>query len=230
MRFGSIRTDILLEVVREELDAFNDGEINSATFPKSLEAISSEFPSLSNIEKLEMLKLLLTALTCNSKDKVELVVTAPNSFAIKSRTTLGATSEVIDSAEKSIIITGYSVSEYVSNFLDTIISKSMKGVVVRLYINKVDNQAALEKLLRYKSRFLQIYNYVNLDDKMSALHAKVLSADGKRILVSSANLSYHGMSGNIEFGCLIESEKIGNQIDNLFQQLYKEKVIKRILD
>ena len=65
---------------------------------------------------------------------------------------------------------------------------------------------------------------------MSALHAKVLSADGKRILVSSANLSYHGMSGNIEIGCLIDSEKIGKQIDNLFQQLYKEKVVRRILD
>ena len=117
MRFGSIRTDILLGIVQEELDAFKAGEINSATFPKSLEAISSEFPSLPNMEKLELLKLVLTALTCNSSDKVELVVTAPNSFAIKSRTTLGATSEVIDSAEKSIIITGYSVSEYVSNFL-----------------------------------------------------------------------------------------------------------------
>lgn len=230
MRFGSIRTDILLGIVQEELDAFKAGEINSATFPKSLDAISSEFPSLPNMEKLELLKLVLTALTCNSSDKVELVVTAPNSFAIKSRTTLGAISEVIDSAEKSIIITGYSVSEYVSNFLDTIISKSMKGVVVRLYINKVDNQSSLKKLLRYKSRFLQIYNYVNSDDKMSALHAKVLSVDGKKILVSSANLSYHGMSGNIELGCLIESERIGKQIDNLFQQLYKEKVIRRILD
>lgn len=230
MRFGSIRTDILLEVIRGELDAFKNGEINSATFPKSLEAISSEFPSLTIVERLELLKLVLTALTCNCNDKVELVITAPNSFAIKSRTTLGATSEVIDSAEKSIIITGYSVSEYVSNFLDTIISKSMKGVVVRLYINKVDNQAALEKLLRYKSGFLQIYNYINCDDRMSALHAKVLSADGKRILVSSANLSYHGMSGNIELGCLIESERIGKQIDNLFQQLYKEKVVRRILD
>ena len=229
MRFGSIRTDIVLGIVREELDAFIAGDVNSATFPKSIEAVSSEFPSLSDKEKVELLKLVLTALTCHSEERVELVVTAPNSFAIKSRTTLGVINEVIDSARKSIIMTGYSVSEYVSDFLDTVIAKSQKGIVVRLYINKVDNQASLEKLLRYKSRFLQIYNYTN-EDKMSALHAKILSVDGKRTLISSANLSYHGMSGNIELGCLVGSEKIGKQMDNLFQQLYKEKVFERIYD
>ena len=230
MRFGSIRTDILLGVIQEELYAFKAGDINAATFPRSLDAVTSEFPSLSSKERLELLRLVLTALTCNTEEKVELVVTAPNSFAIKTRTTLGAINEVLESAQKSIIMTGYSVSEYVSDFLDAVIDKSQKGIVVRLYINKVDNQASLEKLLRYKSRFLQIYNYTNADDKMSALHAKILSVDGKRTLISSANLSYHGMSGNIELGCLIESEKIGKQMDDLFQQLYKEKVFQRILD
>ena len=230
MRFGSIRTDILLGVIQEELDAFKAGDVNSATFPRSLDAVTSEFPSLSSKERVELLRLVLTALTCNTEEKVELVVTAPNSFAIKTRTTLGAINEVLESAQKSIIMTGYSVSEYVSDFLDTVIAKSQKGIVVRLYINKVDNQASLEKLLRYKSRFLQIYNYTNADDKMSALHAKILSVDGKRTLISSANLSYHGMSGNIELGCLVESKKIGRQMDDLFQQLYKEKVFQRILD
>ena len=230
MRFGSIRTDILLGVIQEELDAFKAGDINAATFPRSLDAVTSEFPSISNKERVELLRLVLTALTRNTGEKVELVVTAPNSFAIKTRTTLGGINEVLESAQKSIIMTGYSVSEYVSDFLDTVIAKSQKGIVVRLYINKVDNQASLEKLLRYKSRFLQIYNYTNAEDKMSALHAKILSVDGNRTLISSANLSYHGMSGNIELGCLVESEKIGKQMDDLFQQLYKEKVFQRIFE
>ena len=152
MRFGSIRTDILLGVIQEELDAFKAGDINAATFPRSLDGVTSEFPSLSSKERVELLRLVLTALTCNTEEKVELVVTAPNSFAIKTRTTLGAINEVLESAQKSIIMTGYSVSEYVSDFLDTVIAKSQKGIVVRLYINKVDNQASLEKLLRYKGR------------------------------------------------------------------------------
>ena len=156
MRFGSIKSDILLGIVREELDGFKAGDIGSASFPKSLEAISTHFPSLTAKEQIELLRVVLSALTCNSDEKVELVVTAPNSFAIKTRTTLGMVDEVINSATKSIIITGYSVSEYVADFLNAIISKSMRGVLVQIYINNIDNQGSLEKLLRHQNKFLQI--------------------------------------------------------------------------
>ena len=83
MRFGSIRTDILLGVIQEELDAFKAGDINAATFPRSLDAVTSEFPSISNKERVELLRLVLTALTRNTGEKVELVVTAPNSLLSK---------------------------------------------------------------------------------------------------------------------------------------------------
>jgi len=105
MRFGSIKSDLLLGIVREELDGFKAGNIDSASFPNSLEAISTHFPSLTAKEQIELLRVVLSALTCNSDEKVELVVTAPNSFAIKTRTTLGMVDEVINSATKSIIIT-----------------------------------------------------------------------------------------------------------------------------
>ena len=72
MRFGSIRTDILLGVIQEELDAFKAGDINAATFPRSLNAVTSEFPSLSSKERVELLRLVLTALTCNTEEKVEI--------------------------------------------------------------------------------------------------------------------------------------------------------------
>ena len=46
--------------------------------------------------------------------------------------------------------------------------------------------------------------------KMAALHAKLLVSDAKKSLVSSANLSYHGMQGNVEMGFLIESSENKN--------------------
>lgn len=63
---------------------------------------------------------------------------------------------------------------------------------------------------------------------MSALHAKVLSVDGKSLLVSSANLSYHGMSGNIELGCYIESKRLANEMDELFKQLLFQRVFYQV--
>lgn len=228
MRFGNIRTDMILSTAQEELDALRTGQIDASNFPRTCAAISSEFPTLTEPEILKNVQMILSALTWKSEEKVELIVTAPKSFALKTKTTLGAVEELLKSAEKTIILTGYSISEYVSNFMDVLIQKSRSGVLVKLYINKVDNQTSLEKILRYQSKYLQLYNYSNDDDKMSALHAKIISVDCERTAISSANLSYHGMSGNIELGCLIESQKIGKQIEHIFQQLYKERVFKRL--
>ena len=44
------------------------------------------------------------------------------------------------------------------------------------------------------------------------------------VLISSANLSYHGMTGNIEIGTQVRSEKIAKQINELFKQLLFSKV------
>ena len=100
---------------------------------------------------------------------------------------------------------------------------------MKVFINDIDNQIAVEKLVRYQSRFLQIYNYTNDEDKMSALHAKVISIDGEVSLISSANLSYYGMSGNIEIGSLIKSKRIAMQISELFTQLIFQKVLKLVV-
>ena len=63
---------------------------------------------------------------------------------------------------------------------------------------------------------------------MAALHAKVLVIDRKVSLVSSANLSYHGMQGNIEMGILLQSQEKARKIEALLKELKKMKVFSRI--
>lgn len=63
---------------------------------------------------------------------------------------------------------------------------------------------------------------------MAALHAKIISIDNERTLISSANLSYHGMSANIEMGCAIQSAKIANKLNEVFKSLVFEKVFSEI--
>ncbi|MCI9005050.1 MAG: hypothetical protein HFH39_07390 [Lachnospiraceae bacterium] len=48
-------------------------------------------------------------------------------------------------------------------------------------------------------------------DVIAALHAKVISVDGEKTLITSANLSYHGQQGNIELGTVIDSKDIADQ-------------------
>ena len=124
------------------------------------------------------------------------------------------------------MITGYALSSYFSELTETIIQKSQRGVFIKFFVNDLDKQPEFEKLLRYKGRFLKVYNYRQGEDKMAALHAKVISVDQRQTLITSANLSYNGQQGNIEIGMLVESQKIARQIEDVFTKLIFMKVFK----
>ena len=110
-----------------------------------------------------------------------------------------------------------------------IINKSQQGIYVRLYVNDIEKQkVSLDKLMAYRSRFLHVYEYRKQDDdKMAALHAKLIVSDVNKSLVSSANLSYHGMQGNIEMGFFIESKDKAKQIEEVMKEMVRMKVFVR---
>ena len=116
------------------------------------------------------------------------------------------------------------MSEYFAELLDLIIEKSQRGILCQIYLNQAEKHIYLDKLMRYKGRFLNIYDYQNFEDKMAALHAKVICVDGYKSLISSANLSYHGLEGNIELGTVIESERIAKQLTDAFKGLRFKKI------
>lgn len=163
-------------------------------------------------------------------ERADLVLTAPDSFRVQALRTKETLQKLIESTEKSLTITGYSISDYFADMLDVIIRKSQQGVYVRLYVNDMEKQkSALDRLMAYKSRFLQVYEYQKQeDDKMAALHAKLLVSDAKKSLVSSANLSYYGMQGNVEMGFLIESSEKAKQIEEVMKEMVRMKVFVRV--
>ena len=181
-------------------------------------------PELNEHQCQNIIDTIIEAMTTTESNKVSLVVTAPPSFSIHAKTTMNTVQVMINGAERNILITGYSLSSYFSELVDTIIEKSQQGVFVKFFVNDIDKQPSFEKILRYKGRFLKIYNYHQEDDNMAALHAKVISVDQKKTLITSANLSYHGQQGNIELGTLIESKNIAKQIDDIFTKMIFSKV------
>ena len=181
-------------------------------------------PELNEHQCQNIIDTIIEAMTTTESNKVSLVVTAPPSFSINAKTTMNTVQVMINGAERNILITGYSLSSYFSELVDTIIEKSQQGVFVKFFVNDIDKQPSFEKMLRYKGRFLKIYNYHQEDDNMAALHAKVISVDQKKTLITSANLSYHGQQGNIELGTLIESKNIAKQIDDIFTKMIFSKV------
>lgn len=225
MSFGSLNNIIINNIFLEEINSFKkdcvfDGEL----FPRTLQAMRQEFAKITDDDLIRFIHILFLLYRGKTNEPVDLVVTAPMSFALRTKSTENVVEEMLNSSQESILITGYSISEYIERFLDLIIRKSQQGIFVKIFINNVKGQDSIDKLIQYKGRFLELYNYVNKNDKMSALHAKVISVDGCKSLISSANLSYHGMSGNIELGYYVESMRIANQISEVFKQLLFQKV------
>lgn len=214
----SVNPDILFNTIKEDQENGNS---------KASEMLKQAFPGVGDSCD-DLASLFGQALMQDDSDKVSLVVTVPPSFSINARTTMNVVSSMIEGAESSILITGYSLSSYFADLVDTIIQKSQSGIFVKFFVNDIDSQDSFEKLLRYKGRFLKIYNYKKQEDSMAALHAKVISVDQKKTLITSANLSYHGQQGNIELGMLAESKKIAKQLDDVFTKLIFAKVFTEI--
>lgn len=59
-------------------------------------------------------------------------------------------------------------------------------------------------------------------------HEEMGYFDSDKSLVSSANLSYHGLSGNIEMGFLVRSADKAKQIEELLKELVRMHVYKKI--
>ena len=215
MSGGNINKELFFSTLKSDLA---NGTNNSTSMLKR------SFLGLSDDNYESIVELVLDAINKQEADKVSLVATTPPSFSISAKTTINAVQSMINEAERNILITGYSLSSYFADLVDTIVSKSQQGVFVKFFVNDIENQSGFDKILRYRGRFLKVYNYKQEDDKMAALHAKVISVDQEKTLITSANLSYHGQQGNIELGTLIESKDIAKQIDDIFTKLIFSKV------
>lgn len=187
--------------------------------------IRKRYPALSDAEAEEIATLVSAAPHSKKDDRVALIATVPPTFSIRAKSTKITVDSMVRGASGSILITGYSLSDYFTDLVDEIIQKSQRGVFVKFFVNDIEHQTGFDRVLRYKGRFLKVYNYPKQqDDKMAALHAKVISVDKRETLITSANLSYHGQEGNLELGTYIESASIAQQIDDVFTQLIFRKV------
>lgn len=222
---NSFDKENLLFEINKMLDSSDHGLINKDSLRIK---IKQSFASLNDDEVDDLIFLFDESNKRRNNEKVDLVVTAPHSYSIKASPTSIEMKKLLESAKSQILITGYSISEYFDDLIDVIISKLQKGVVVKLYLNDFEaKKEVLDKLLLYKGKFLQLYNYNKTSDGIDSLHAKVISVDMKFSLIGSANLSLNGLQKNIEVGTIIESTRIANNINEMFNTLVHKKVFIR---
>lgn len=220
MRNRTLTTDILADKLKELLSL---PEIGSEEI---VAVLQKELPSLSNADALKAAMLIDSLIDNKNAESVEIVTTTPVSFKVKGRKTRPVIEKLIATAQKSIVITGYSISDYFEELLKMIEQKSQSGIHVELFINGYESHKKVLLNIDHKSRrFFKVYEYAGKsDDKMAALHAKTIIVDEEKTLISSANLSYHGLSGNIEIGTLITSKAKTAQLLSIFAELKRQKL------
>lgn len=225
----SVKLDYIAGLIIDLLEnyAINDDSIQ---FNQVITELENHFTNCSEEEIADIISLCMKVYSSKKIEHAELVLTAPDSFRVRTLRSKDTTRKLIENTEKSLTITGYSISDYFAEMIDAIIRKSQQGVYVRVYVNDIEKQKeALDRLMSYRSRFLQIYEYQKQeDDKMAALHAKLIVSDVKKSLLSSANLSYHGMQGNIEMGFLIESHDKAKQIEDVMKEMVRMRVFAKL--
>lgn len=219
MRNQSLAIDVLADELITQLLGNSDDSI-------IIRAIKKEMPSVSDADALKIYQLVYALTLKDNSDSVEIVATTPVSFLAKTRKTRPVIQELISGAKQSILLTGYSISDHFEEMLKLINKKSQQGVVVELFINNYESvKPVLTDIDHTNRRFFKVYEYKGKpDDRMAALHAKTIVVDGVTVLISSANLSYHGLDGNIEVGALINSKDKAAQVLSIFADLKRQKL------
>jgi phosphatidylserine/phosphatidylglycerophosphate/cardiolipin synthase-like enzyme len=162
--------------------------------------------------------------------RVEVAWTHPGPLAPTVRTTGAVAREVIEAAQRSLLVVGYSVTVdpdlagLAARTVAAMGGAAMRGVVVTAILHR--DQKNREALLR---GWPQGHSAPGMftwperpGDELAALHAKVLVADARDALVTSANLTYHGYEGNVEVGVRVTGQA-ARELELVFHELIRVK-------
>lgn len=160
---------------------------------------------------------------------VRLVWTGPISTPVPVRSTLAVMLDLINMAQFEMVIVGYAVTLGASKVFEHLAVAQRKGVRAVVIGNRLEEHLPLLRTLWPPGlRLPELYTRMEApDDHISALHAKLAIADRMHLLVTSANLTYHGLTGNIEIGLQVDG-KVAEETTDLLTRLINEGVFTRI--
>ena len=162
-------------------------------------------------------------------ETVDLSWTGPIQFSVEGRTTPSVIKEMILNAKDHIIITSYSITDDAENFIRLLENVIDKVEIIFVIHNdgKNKNFKILSDLWK-KEKKPKIYSRTPGPlDAYFKIHAKMLVVDNYDLLITSANMTWHGMSNNFEIGLRVRgstAKKAGSLVRNLIDRNYLEVV------
>lgn len=162
--------------------------------------------------------------------KLDLVWTGPHSPSnIQTRTTASVLREMIAGARNRILVVTYDLTlgnGLSEGVIDALASAMARGcaIVIALH-NDADNFSHVRQLWPAHLPLPRLLQWVGVPgDPMAKLHAKLVVADAGDLLITSANLTFHGLEQNIEIGVRIRG-RFASDVDRHFGNLEAEKIL-----
>jgi hypothetical protein len=152
----------------------------------------------------------------STNERIEVVCTGSSRWGVPVRATFPAAMEMIQAAREEIVVVGYVFTEGARGLVEELARASQEwGVRVMLVGNRMrDYLPTLRSIWPVNSPVPRVFSReADPDDKMAALHAKLLICDGIAALVTSANFSHHGLHENIEIGLKVQSATVARLVD-----------------
>jgi phosphatidylserine/phosphatidylglycerophosphate/cardiolipin synthase-like enzyme len=173
------------------------------------------------------------------EETVEIVWTGPESDGTSFRQTEQVTLEVVNSATKRLTVVSYAVYR-IPRIREALVAAAGRGVGIRLIVetpNRVEGQGeydCLRALGDNVASACSVYYWPQekrpKDDngKVGILHVKCAVADGRRLFLSSANLTEYAFTINMELGLLVTGGKLPGQVEQHFERLIETGVFSPI--
>ena len=169
--------------------------------------------------------------------QVELVWTGPTSSMIFRRTDQ-ALLQLIRAANHSLLLVTFAAYK-IPLLLDALRQAIERGVRVRFVAESAESsggKVAFDAATALHDLAEQIEFYVwprekrerDVEGHFGSLHAKCALADEELLLVSSANMTDHALSLNIEMGTLVYGGRLPIQVCEHFDYLIHESILVRV--
>lgn len=172
------------------------------------------------------------------EQSIEVVWTGPKTTAVPVRLTREVLIDVIRAARQSLFVVSFAAYK-VDVVLHELAAAADRGVAIRLILESGETDggtltfAAAKAFERLKDRVMfyvwPLDKRPPLEKGRASLHAKAAIADDRAALVTSANLTGHAMTENMELGLLLRGGSIPGRLSDHFHELIAKGVLVQAL-
>lgn len=245
-------TRVSLPTLQQILDAlesgrlacpFSEADLIDSGFHGSATEVVEALAIVDTASALTSVRLVIAERVHRPPPRLDLVWTGPETRASVARSTGLAVQRLFESAQRSVIVGGYSFDT--PEILEPLYQGMKNRRVLATLFMDIDGTADtaagadtfatafIDRFLREVWTFGEPKPDIYYDPRTASpgppwasLHAKCIVVDDERALITSANFTDRGQTRNIEAGVLIEGAAFARELAGQWRQLVSERLVR----